>query len=52
MTQDTLALVRHDLRVWMKRQPNPLTIAVAEIVVTGLRNLENDPGNTVLRQML
>jgi hypothetical protein len=50
--KDTPALVRHDLRVWLKQQTSSTVASLGDMVITGVRNLENNPENDQLRASL
>ena len=48
-TKDSPALIRRDLRDWTGRRSNAIIVELSKLVVTGVRNLENDPANDKLR---
>jgi len=50
--KDTPALVRHDLRAWLKQQTSSTVASLGDMVITGVRNLENNPENDELRASL
>lgn len=46
---DSPALVRHDARIWMRKQSNEIIVNLTELIIRAVRNLQDDPNNNDLR---